>query len=69
MTVFYISYSRMKKTIFICSKWIVPTEKKYGITGSIPDLCEYSFRTDRILLKYDSGKSEKISPLTGAVIH
>jgi hypothetical protein len=34
-----------------------------------PDLCEYSFRNDRILLSYDSGKSEKISPLTGAVIY
>ncbi len=32
------------------------------------DLCEYSFRSDRILLKYSSGKTEKISPVTGAVI-
>src|SRR4030042_4565080 len=33
------------------------------------DLCEYSFRHDRILLKYESGKTEKISPLTGAIIN
>ncbi len=32
------------------------------------DLCEYSFRPDRILLKYDSGKTEIVSPLTGAII-
>jgi outer membrane protein assembly factor BamB len=32
------------------------------------DLCEYSFRPERILLKYDSGKTEKISPATGAII-
>ncbi len=33
------------------------------------DLCEYSFRSDRILLKYGSGASETISPLTGTAIH
>ncbi|OHD69415.1 MAG: hypothetical protein A2W19_05775 [Spirochaetes bacterium RBG_16_49_21] len=32
------------------------------------DLCEYSFRSDRILLTYESGKIEKISPLSGAVM-
>ncbi len=32
------------------------------------DLCEYSFRHDRILLTYSSGKTEKISPVTGAAI-
>ncbi|OHD63149.1 MAG: hypothetical protein A2176_11420 [Spirochaetes bacterium RBG_13_51_14] len=29
------------------------------------DLCEYSFRADRIQLIYESGKSEKISTITG----
>jgi outer membrane protein assembly factor BamB len=29
------------------------------------DLCEYGFRPDRILLTYESGKIEKISPTTG----
>jgi outer membrane protein assembly factor BamB len=33
------------------------------------DLCEYSFRADRIMLKYESGKTEKISPLNGAIIN
>ncbi len=31
------------------------------------DLCEYSFRSDRILLKYASGKTESIVPATGSV--
>ncbi len=31
------------------------------------DLCEYSFRSDRILLTYGSGKTESIIPSTGAV--
>jgi hypothetical protein len=31
-------------------------------------LSEYSFRDDRILLTYASGKSEKISPRTGTPI-
>lgn len=30
-----------------------------------PDLSEYSFKSDRILLAYDSGKEEKLSPVTG----
>jgi hypothetical protein len=34
-----------------------------------PDLCEYSFRPDRILLTYDSGRAETISPRTGAIIN
>lgn len=29
------------------------------------DLCEYSFRSDRILLTYESGKTESIVPATG----
>jgi outer membrane protein assembly factor BamB len=33
------------------------------------DLFEYSFLPERILLKYESGKTEKISPLTGANIN
>ena len=33
------------------------------------DLCEYGFRSDRILLKYGSGRSETLSPLTGIAIH
>jgi outer membrane protein assembly factor BamB len=33
------------------------------------DLSEYSFRNDRILLKYESGKEEKISTDTGKVIN
>ncbi len=32
------------------------------------DLSEYSLRNDRILLKYESGKEEKISTATGKVI-
>ena len=32
------------------------------------DLCEYSFRPDRILLIYESGRTEKLSPLTGVVM-
>jgi outer membrane protein assembly factor BamB len=32
------------------------------------DLCEYSFRSDRILLTYESGKIEKLSPATGVVM-
>ncbi len=33
------------------------------------DLCEYSFSGDRIILKFESGKQEKISTLTGTVIY
>ncbi len=33
------------------------------------DLCEYSFSTNRIVLKFGSGKEEKISSLTGIAIH
>jgi hypothetical protein len=32
------------------------------------DLCQYSFRSDRILLTYESGKTEQVSPLTGSII-
>lgn len=33
------------------------------------DLSEYSFRSDRILLEYESGKKETISPSTGSIMH
>lgn len=33
------------------------------------DLCEYSFRRNRILLKYSSGYIEKISPQTGVIMN
>ena len=32
------------------------------------DLCEYSFRSERILLTYKSGKTEKISPVSGDIM-
>jgi len=32
------------------------------------DLCEYSFRQDRILLTFRSGMTEKISPISGDIM-
>lgn len=63
----YLIFADMKKEFYLL-KVERSDGKKTWFHRIDEDLCEYSFRSERILLKYESGKTEKISPLTGAII-